>query len=140
MRRLTIVASLVVLAASFAPLALAQGQGQGKGKGKGEALPTVYGITLAVISPDENNDGPNFSDSVRINVSSNATTNAFVTLMCYQGTSLVYANGGYPAGSAFTLASGAWTSGAAECTATAYTTVDGTKSTTLGTLSFHVGA
>lgn len=135
MRKLTIVASLVVLAASFAPTALAQG----KGKGKGNSAPSSYGITLQMVSADDNNDGPNFGDSVRFNVSPIDNT-PLITVLCYQGASLVYAAGGYPADFTFVLASGAWTSGEAECTATVKTTVDGGKSNTLGTLSFHVGA
>jgi hypothetical protein len=134
MRKLTIVASLMVLAASFAPSILAQG----KGKGKGNAAPTTYSIGLETVS-DVNNDGLSVGDSVRFTVPTIATT-PWVSLVCYQGTSMVYALGGYPADKVFLLSSGAWTSGAAECTATVSTTVDGSKTTTVGTLSFPVGA
>jgi hypothetical protein len=132
MRRLTIVASLMVLAASFAPSALAQG----KGKGKGKAAPATYSIGYEMVS-DVNNDGPSVGDSMRFTVPTIGTP--LITLLCYQGTSLVYVAGGYPADFVFVLGSGSWTSGAAECTATVKTTVD-SKTTTLGTLSFDVGA
>ena len=136
MRKSIIAASLMVVAAGFAPSVLAQGQGKGKNKNE-TAIP--YGISLAVIADANGNGLPNAGDSVRFNVSS-ATATPFVSLTCYQGTSLVYAAGGYPVDFVFMLRSGAWTSGAADCTATAYTTVDGTKTTTVGTLSFEVGA
>jgi hypothetical protein len=138
MRRLATVAALIVLAGSFAPATLAQG----KGKGRKDAAPVVYGITLEVVfSADENNAGPTHGDSVKFNVSGTATT-PFVSLVCHQGTTMVYALGGYPADHVFLLSSQAWTSGAAECTATVYTGADGSssKTTTVGTLTFQVGA
>jgi hypothetical protein len=133
MRRFAILAAVMLMAASFSPSLLAQG----KGKGKQNAA-SVYSIALEVVN-DNGNSLPDYGESVRVNVSTTAT-NVFVSLSCYQGTTLVYAGGGLPVSFAFMLSSAAWTGGEAECTASVFTTIDGSKTTNLGSLSFHVGA
>ena len=135
MRRLAILASVMLLTASFSPSLFAQAQGQGKGKGKPNAA-AVYGILLEIVN-DNGNGLPDYGESVKFNVSTTAT-NPFISLSCYQGAAWVYAAGGMPVNWAFTLASNSWSGGDAECTATVYTTIDGSKTTTLGTLSFPV--
>jgi hypothetical protein len=131
MYRSAVLASVLVLCAIFAPTALAQN------KGKGQTSRVAYSISLEMVN-DVNNDGlPNFGDSVMFNV---ATTSTFVSLNCYQGSSWVYAAGGYPAGSELLLSSNSWTGGAADCMVTVFTTTDGSRTTTLGTLSFRVEA
>jgi hypothetical protein len=133
MRRLAILASVMLLTASFSPSLFAQGKGKGK-----QSAASVYSIALEVVN-DNGNNLPDYGESVKVNVSSTATS-PFVSISCYQGPNLVYAGGGLPASFAFQLASTAWTGGEAECTARVYTTIDGSKTTTLGTLSFDVGA
>jgi len=133
MYRLTTLASvLLLLSASLAPSVLAQG----KGKGKGHNAP-AYGMVLEMVNDVNSDDLPNFGDSVKFNVSTTATT-PFVSLNCYQGSNWVYAAGGYPADSVFNLSANSWPGGAADCTATLYTTTDGSRTTTLATLSVHV--
>ena len=46
----------------------------------------------------------------------------------------------YPWAPNFTLASGGWTSGAGDCTATLYMVTSNGRSKNLATLSFHVDA
>ena len=136
MRRFTFLASIVLLSAS---VALSAQGGQGKGKGKQNQSSTVYGVGLELVN-DVNGDGVvNHGDSVKFNVQTPATS-YFISLNCHQGSSWVYAAGGYPSTFSFVLSSDTWASGAAECSAAVYTTVDGSKTTTLGTLKFEVGA
>ena len=134
MRRFAILVSAILLTATFSPSLSAQG-GQGKGKGKGSAA-SVYSIALEIVD-DNGNSLPDHGESVKFNVSTTAT-NVYVSVSCYQGASWVYAAGGMPVNWTFKLASNSWTGGDAECTATVYTTIDGSKTTKLGTLSFSV--
>ena len=134
MSRSAVLASVLVLCTIFAPTV----QAQSKGKGKGQTGRIAYGISMEMVNDVNENDLPNFGDSVKFNVATTETY--FVTLNCYQGASWVYAAGGYPAGSELILAANSWPGGAADCTATAFTTIDGSRTTTLGTLSFRVEA
>src|SRR5262245_15568786 len=134
MYRAAVLAWVVVLCVVFAPTAVAQS----KGKGKGGTNRIAYGISLEMVNDVNENDLPNFGDSVKFNVATTETF--FVSLNCYQGSSWVYAAGGYPAGTELTLASNSWPGGAADCTVTAFTTTDGSRTNTLGTLSFRVEA
>ena len=134
MRRLTVVALAMVLAGSFAASALAQGNW----KKKGQTAPVPFSIGYVTVVDVNGDGGPNVNDSVKILVPE-TVTNASVSLVCFQGDALVYALGGYPTTFAFLLSSGAWTSGAAECTATVKW-ADGSKTGTVGTLTFPVGA
>ena len=136
MRRLAFLASIVMLSAG---VALSAQGGQGKGKGKQNQSSPVYGVGLEMVN-DVNGDGvPNHGDSVKFVVNTPATS-YFISLNCHQGSTWVLAAGGYPSTFAFTLSADSWTSGAADCSAAVYTTVDGSKTTTLGTLTFQVGA
>ena len=134
MRRFAILVSAILLTATFSPSLIAQG-GQGKGKGKSNTA-SVYSIGLEIVN-DNGNSLPDYGESVKLNVSTTAT-NVFASLTCDQGSALVYAAGGLPVDFAFQLSSQTWTGGNADCTATVFTTVDGSKKTTLGTLSFQV--
>ena len=94
---------------------------------------------------DNNGDGlPNWGDTVTFNVSTTATTQPYVNLVC-SGNGVGYNSwkGVFP-GSLdtnwnFVLSSGGWTSGAADCTATlgSYTKHGFTN---LASTSFHVNA
>ena len=97
-------------------------------------------ITLGAIVTDNNGNGlPNWSDFVDFNISATATTEPWVNLVCSQN-GVVVANGwdGYFAasitGTKFGLYSSAWTGGAADCVA--YLTTP--TWTRLGSTSFHV--
>jgi hypothetical protein len=103
-------------------------------------------LTVAMVA-DANHDGlPNWGDAITFNVSTTATTEPHVNVTCSQNRTVVYgASTGYyasypwPWTQTMTLASQAWTGGAASCTA-ALSGYSGTSVTTLGTLSFQVGA
>lgn len=104
-------------------------------------------ISLVMVA-DANGDGlPNYGDKITFAVSTPATTMPWVTLVCSQNGALVYkaSNGIFPTslGQNFTLASGAWTSGAADCTATLQNWDNYSKRgkiTDLASITFHVNA
>jgi hypothetical protein len=95
---------------------------------------------------DQNANGaPNWSDQVTFAVYTTATDKPWVKLNCYQAgvwvsTSTAGFFAAYPWPPNFTLASGGWTSGAGDCTATLYMVTSNGRSKTLGTLGFHVNA
>lgn len=115
------------------------------GQGKPGGGDSSGGGTLAVVMvSDQNGDGsPNWNDQVTFDVSTTATDKPWVKLNCYQsGTWVSTSTAGffpaYPWAPNFTLASGGWTSGAADCTATLYLVTSNGRSKTLATLGFHV--
>ena len=115
--RFALIASTGVLCLALAPAAQAA---KGGGGGSGGTTSTSS-ISLVVLnSPD---GLPHQGGEVTFDVSTTATTQPYVNLMCYQNGVLV-AEGweGYFAGALnssynFVLASGAWQSGDADCTA-----------------------
>ena len=137
--RSILVAALVIVLA-LAPSALA-GKG-GKGK-PGSSTSSTSTLSLKMVY-DRNADGaPNWNDQVTFNVSTTATLKPWVKLNCYQAgvwvsTSTAGFFAAYPWPPNFTLASGGWTSGAGDCTATLYLVTSNGRSKTLATLSFHV--
>jgi hypothetical protein len=115
------------------------------GHGKPGGGDSTAGGTLAVVMvADPNGDGaPNWNDQVTFDVSTTATDKPWVKLNCYQsGTWVSTSTAGffpaYPWAPNFTLASGGWTSGAGDCTATLYLVTSNGRSKTLATLGFHV--
>jgi hypothetical protein len=94
---------------------------------------------------DKNGDGlPNWGDAVTFNVSTTASWPS-VVLTCYQnGVAVLTQTAGfwptYTWGQVYALNNGTWTGGAADCTAQLTTQGAKGRSTTLGTLSFHVNA
>ena len=139
--RSVLVAALVIVLA-LAPSALA-GKG-GKGK-PGSSTSSTSTLSLKMVY-DRNADGaPNWNDQVTFNVSTTATLKPWVKLNCYQAgvwvsTSTAGFFAAYPWPPNFTLASGGWTGGAGDCTATLYLVTSNGRSKTLATLSFHVDA
>jgi hypothetical protein len=103
-------------------------------------------ISLVMFSVSAIGTGPHWGNQVTFAVSTNATDRPYVLLNCYQNGKWVYAAQAgfypsYPFAQRFTLASTAWTGGAADCTArlgalNAY----GTKFRELASTSFHVSA
>jgi hypothetical protein len=143
--QLAAVAALSIVVLALAPIAFA-GKGGGGGKPSGGGTSTGGGsISLAPVVVDANGDGlPSFGETVTFNVSTTATTQPYVNLLCYQNGVLGYNSWrGYFAGSLdstwnFTLGSGGWTSGAADCTAwLGMYTRQGFQR--LASTSFHVG-
>ena len=157
MRRLVSIASVVVLAAGSAacgnstsgtasasniipmtgllsPSAL---EARAPGKGGGNPKQNAGSSLTLVMVDDVGAIGPNWGDIVTFNVLTTATS-VFISLECYQGADWVLAACGWPVNSEFTLAATSWPGGAAACTATLFTTIDGRRTTTLATLSFDV--
>lgn len=97
------------------------------------------------VTQDANADGqPNYGDSIVFTVSTTATTEPHVEVSCLQDGQVVYtAQTGYfegypwPWTQTFTLKSGAWLSGGADCTAKSYY-FDGRKTPILNTIAFTV--
>ena len=120
--RFVLIASVAVLSLAAAPSALAaKGTSGGTHTGGGGGTSATSSISLVVLnSPD---GLPHWGGEVTFNISTTATDQPFVNLLCYQNGVLV-AEGwkGYFAEAresswVFVLASGAWKSGAADCTA-----------------------
>lgn len=86
---------------------------------------TIVSSLALVMTNDANANGlPDYADTITWAVQTNATSVPDVRVKCYQGTTRVYyAQAGYYAGYLWpdykfmTLASMAWTGGAASCTA-----------------------
>jgi hypothetical protein len=125
--------------AATAPALAAKGGGGGK-------PPTGSTSTLKLVPLNSSDDLPHYGQQVTFDVSSTATTEPHVSLSCYQGGTLVYgsqtgyyASYPWPWTQTMTLASNAWTGGAADCTARLYY-INITKTVTLSTLNFHAYA
>ena len=127
----------------------ARGGGGGGGKkgggGSGGATGGSGGSLAVVMVSDASGDGgPNWGDTITFNVTT-SEPKPFVKVNCYQGSTWVYTGShgffeDYPWAKEFQLSSNSWLSGAANCTATLYTSFDGSSTTTLATLDFSAGA
>jgi hypothetical protein len=116
--------------------------------GKGTATKSSWISDPVVVSSSSPSStaasGPRYGDVVTFTVSTNQTSNPFVNVRCYQNGSLVLS--GWSAFSAgglgdrtFGLASAAWRSGAADCTADLDMYSNG-RWKVLASTSFHVEA
>jgi hypothetical protein len=138
--RIAFVAAFLVLALSLVPGAL------GKGKpGAGGGTTSGSNFSLAMVVDHNANGAPNWDDEITFNVSTTATAKPWVRLNCYQsGAWVSTSTAGYFATYAwapnFTLASGGWTSGAGDCTATLYMVTSNGRTKDLASLGFHVDA
>jgi hypothetical protein len=115
-------------------------------KGGGKPSSGAAGTLAVTMILDANGDSaPNWNDQVTFDVATTATDKPWVRLNCYQSGSWVSTSTAgffeaYPWAPNFTLASGGWTSGAGDCTATLYLVTSNGRSKTLATLGFHVDA
>ena len=138
--RIALTAAFVVVLA-IVPSAIAA-KDKGKPGGGTDASST---LSLKMVY-DQNADGaPNWNDRVTFGVYTTATSKPWVKLNCYQAGAWVSTStagffAAYPWAQTFTLASGGWTSGAGDCTATLYLVTSNGRSKNLTTLSFHVDA
>jgi hypothetical protein len=137
--RVALVTALLALLIA-APSAFA-GKGGKPGGGGGT---TTTGSSLTLVLLDSTDGVAHQGQRVTFNVTT-SNTRPFVRVDCYSGSTWIYtASAGffpdYPWSKEFPLSSSAWTSGAADCTATMYTSTDGTRVTNLATLRFHVNA
>jgi hypothetical protein len=145
-KRVAHVASIAILAFALilTPAALAA-KGRGDGKPSGGST-SGSSIRLAPLVLDANSNGlPNHGDVVTFNISTTATTEPFVNVRCYRNGALAlnswrgYFDGALDTSRDFVLGSGAWPSGAADCTAKLEKYARN-KWNVLATTSFHVGA
>ena len=134
----------LVAASAFA--AKPTGGSTGGGKHGGGSTGGSGTLTLRMVNDANGNGAPNWGDTIRFDVQTTATTEPNVSVKCSQGGTVVYsATTGYyasypwPWTNNMALDSQMWTGGAASCTALlqAYS---GTSVSTLGSLSFSVGA
>jgi hypothetical protein len=139
--RIALVAAFV-LALVLVPAALA---GKGGKPGGGGSTGGSSSISGPVMITDTGTLGVSSGDTVTFNVSTTATTTPWVNLQCFQNGALVYSGWkGFWVGSIdptwnFGLASTAWQSGAADCTANLdMNTRQGMAK--LASTSFHVDA
>ena len=146
-----LVLSLAVLALALVPaagLAAKGGNGGAGGAGKPGGGGSTSGGSLALVMVDDvnGNGTPNWGDTVTFDVSTTATSAPQVRLTCTQNGVRVYlADAAFYEGNPFwymqmmQLESGAWTAGAADCSAVMYYS-SGKRTVTLATLDFHVDA
>src|SRR5215210_6308346 len=118
--------------------------GGGHGGGGGGKTGGSGSLAVVMVSDANGNGLANWGDALTFTVTT-AATNPFVKMSCSQNGVVVYTfSAGFFAdyywSKIFTLNSPSWSSGAASCTATLYTTTDGTSITTLATMSVAVGA
>ena len=143
--RAALVATLAVgLMAGSVFAARPAGGGGGKGKPGGGAGTGGGSLALVMVADANSNGTPNHGDTITFTVTTTATS-PFVSVNCYQGSTWVYSASvgffaAYPWSKTFILSATSWPSGAATCTARLYTSVDGSSSTTLSTMSFAAGA
>ena len=114
--------------------------GGGGGKGGGGTTGGSGSLSLVMVTDANSNGLPNRGDKITFSLTTSASA-PFVSVNCYQGSSLVYAASvgyfpSYPWEQTFILASSSWSSGAASCTAKLYTSSDGIRTTTLATMNF----
>ena len=142
--RIALIAAVAALALAPTALAGKPGGGGGKPGGGGGGSPSPSS-SLSLVLLNSSDGQAHWGQQVTFNVATTATASPFVSLNCYQGSAWVLtASAGffpsYPWSRDFTLSSGSWPSGAADCTARLYMTKDGSRTTTLATLSFHVSS
>jgi hypothetical protein len=123
------------------PAMAARGGNGGGGKGHTGSTSGGGSITLAMVTDGNGNGLPNYGDTVTFNVATTATAEPWVNLKCFQNGVLVAQgwNGffdGSITGRNFGLYSGAWSGGAADCTA--YVTTP--QWSVLASTSFHADA
>jgi len=142
--RIALIAAVAALV--LVPTGLAAKGGVGKpggGGGGGGGTDGSSTLSLRMVYDQNANAAPNWSDQVTFDVYTTATDKPWVKLNCYQAgvwvsTSTAGFFAAYPWPSNFTLASGGWTSGAGDCTATLYMVTSNGRSKTLATLNFQV--
>jgi hypothetical protein len=133
--RLALMAAVVALCMALAPRALAAPGGGGGKPSKGGAG------TISLVLLDSTDGLAHYGQHVTFNISTSATDQPYVHLVCKQnGTMVAEGWAGYFDGALggrdFTLSSPAWTGGDADCTG--YLTKP--DKTVLASTSFHVYA
>lgn len=126
--------------------ALVSTQARGGGKPGGGGTTGGGGSISLVMVSDAGTPGYSWGDQVTFTVSTTATTEPHLSLVCsqngvevYNAVTGYYASYPWTSTQIMTLSSGAWLGGAASCTAQAYY-FSGAKTPVIGTLTFAVGA
>ena len=132
-RAIVAICAVTLFLAASSPATAAKGD---RGGGGGTS-------SLSLVPLDSLDGLAHVGQHVTFTVTTSATASPFVSLNCYQnGVWVSTASAGffaaYPWPQQFTLSSTMWMSGDADCTARLYSTKDGTRTTTLATLAFHV--
>jgi hypothetical protein len=135
MRKSTIVAFVIVLAASFGSSAVAQ-QGKGKGKGSNADISATT-FSMKLLNDVNGNGSADWGDTVTFEVFTNETTQPYVNLTCYQNGTLVASSYSWP--DPTTLSSRSWQSGSAECVAELFY-FSTPKKVVLSTVTFTAGS
>ena len=137
----TAAAATVTFLATASPAQAGKPSGGGKPPGGGGSTSSLQ---LVVLTGGDS--VPNWGEDVTFNVSTTATTQPYVDLVCSQGGTVVYsATSGFyasypwPWTQTMNLASQSWTGGSAACTGTLYMFA-GKGKTVLATLPFTAAA
>jgi hypothetical protein len=147
MRKLVILASVAILAASSVNCAnssqdvtslVSPSAVSADAKKPGHGNDDSSTLAIAMVYDAKRIGAPDYGDTITFNVSTTATTAPRVSLACSQSGNVVM-SAMWPATPNITLSSGLWHGGAADCTATLFAYVSGTKQNVLKTLDFNVG-
>ena len=108
----------------------------------GGSTTTRSSLAWKMVVDANANGAPNWNDQVTFTLTT-SETKPWVRLDCYQGGAWVSTSSAgffadYPWPPYFTLASGGWTSGAGDCTATLYKVTSNGRTRNLATTTFHV--
>jgi hypothetical protein len=141
--RTALIASLVALSV-VAPGALAGKGGNGHGNGGANAGDRPDTVTWSMVTDHNGDRSPSWNDVITFDVSTDDTDRPWVLLNCYQDDTWVstMSHGFFPTylWPNYTLASTAWTGGAATCVATLYMVTASGDARNLASSTFDVGA
>ena len=132
----TLLGAFVLAGTAFA------GNGAGPNKSSSSSISPPIVVSAAAFTSATSR--PRYGDTITFNVSTSETANPYVDLKCYQNGALVgegwgaFFDGGTPG--TFSLYSGPWSGGAADCTADLGLFVKSDRWRTLASTSFHVDA
>ena len=140
-RQILLTVALGALCLALVPAAFA---GKGGGTGGNKPGGGTGGLSLVLLN---SMDGlPHWGQQITFNVTTTATSAPNVSVTCsksgavvYGAVSGFYASYPWPWTQIMTLSSQSWAGGAADCVASLYY-FSGTRTVTLGSLSFHVYA
>ena len=135
--------SLLVIAALVAALTVSSAAVAAKGASSLSLV--VVGATANGATANAATVQPSYGGQITFDVSTNETDRPYVNVRCYQGVAFIYDSWqgfwtGYYTDPVFTLSSGYWTSGAADCTARLVYFDKSGRERTLASTSFHVNA
>ena len=140
--RLAVAGAVGATVLALASPAFAGGKGGNKPTGGGSGST----MTLVIVASSSTDGNVHQGDTITWHLST-STSQPHVSVSCSQNGTVVYstqtgyyASYPWPWTQDMTLASGAWTSGAADCSARLYSLSNSGNSTTLATSSFHVYA